>query len=48
MEGVSAMFATALAGVDTELLAVAGSAVGIGLLVLVARRGYGLIKSFTK
>lgn len=48
MEGVSAMFTTALAGVQPELLTVAGSAVGIGLVILVAKRGYGLIKSFTK
>ncbi|WP_448060803.1 hypothetical protein [Cellulomonas hominis] len=48
MEGISTMFSTALAGADTELLATAGVAVGIGVILLVVTRGWGLIKRFTK
>lgn len=35
-------------GLDTDLLAVAGIGLGIGVVVLVVKRGWGLIRGFSR
>lgn len=48
LSGVSDALTGAIADLGPELLIIGGVAVGVGVIVLLLRRGWGLIKGFSK